>query len=102
MEGSPVGTFFGYQVAGLFESAQDVTKSPVQDQAAPGRFKYVDINGDNKITAADRTSIGNPNPDFTYGINLSLRYKNFDFSTFLYGSQGNDIFNAVKYYTYFP
>jgi TonB-dependent starch-binding outer membrane protein SusC len=101
-EGSPIGTFFGYKVIGLFQNDQDVAKSPVQDQAAPGRFKYADINGDNKITDADRTNIGNPNPDFTYGASISLRYKNFDFSTFLYGSQGNDIYNAVKYYNYFP
>ncbi|HMF73002.1 MAG TPA: hypothetical protein VK616_16095, partial [Flavitalea sp.] len=44
-----------------------------------------------------RTFIGNPNPDFTYGLNLSANYKNFDFSMMLYGSQGNDVFNSLRY-----
>lgn len=99
--GKPYGTFFGYQVVGLFQDAADIAKSPVQDDAEPGVFKYKDVNGDGKITADDRTIIGDPNPDFTYGINLSLSYKNFDFSSFFYGSAGNDIFNNNLYFTDF-
>jgi TonB-linked SusC/RagA family outer membrane protein len=91
--GHSMGQFFGYNVIGLFQSPADVSESPAQDGAAPGFFKYQDANGDNKITTDDRVFIGNPNPKFTYGINLSLTYKNFDLTTYLYGSQGNDIFN---------
>ncbi len=99
--GQAVSSFFGYDVVSLFQSDQDVTNSPIQSGAAPGRFKYRDVNGDKKITSADRTFIGNPNPDFTYGLNLGLNYKDFDFSAIFYGSQGNDVLNLVKWYTNF-
>ncbi|MGC4037238.1 MAG: TonB-dependent receptor [Chitinophagaceae bacterium] len=102
MEGHPYGTFFGYQVVGLFKDADDVAKSPTQDDATPGVFKFKDVNNDGKINADDRTIIGNPNPDFTYGLNLSLGYKSFDLSAFFFGSHGNDIFNQTLYYTDFP
>jgi TonB-linked SusC/RagA family outer membrane protein len=100
--GQPIGEFFGYKVIGIFQDASDVEKSPTQDQANPGRFKFADVNGDNVIDDQDRTWIGNPNPDFTYGLNINASYKNFDFSIFFYGSQGNDVVNYVKYWTYFP
>ncbi|HUS02969.1 MAG TPA: TonB-dependent receptor [Chitinophagaceae bacterium] len=102
MVGHPVGAFFGYDVVGLFQDAADVAKSPTQVDAQPGVFKYRDVNGDGKIDADDRTFIGDPNPDFTYGLNISFAYKNFDFSTFFFGSKGNDIFNQTKYFTDFP
>jgi TonB-dependent starch-binding outer membrane protein SusC len=101
-EGQPFGAFFGYRVIGLFQSADDVAKSPTQTDAEAGVFKYQDVNGDNKIDASDRTFIGDPNPDFTYGLNLSASYKNFDFSAFFFGSSGNDIFNNTLYFTDFP
>ena len=100
--GHPIGAFFGYQVIGLFQNWDDVNKSATQDQAAPGRFKYLDANGDKQINASDRVFFGNPNPKFSYGINLSASYKNFDFSTFLYGVSGNDVLNYTKYWTDFP
>lgn len=100
--GEPVGEFFGYQVIGFFQSAEDVQKSPTQPGAGPGLLKFADINGDGKIDANDRTFIGNPNPKFTSGLNIDLRYKNFDFSTFLYASVGNKDFNYVRYWTDFP
>lgn len=99
--GHPQGAFFGYQVVGLFKDAQEVASSPTQEDAAPGRFKYRDVNGDGKITPDDRTFFGNPNPDFTYGINLGVNYKDFDISAVFYGSQGNDVLNHVRYYTDF-
>jgi len=99
--GHPVGSFFGYAVERLFSSADDVSKSPSQEGAAPGRFKYKDIVHAGKITTDDRTFIGNPNPDFTYGINISLSYKGFDLATTFYGSHGNDVFNHVRYFTDF-
>lgn len=99
--GQPVSSFFGYKVLGLFQSDADVSTSPTQSGAAPGRFKYQDVNGDGQITAADRTFLGNPNPDFTYGLNLGVTYRNFDFSTTLFGSQGNEIYNTIKSFTHF-
>lgn len=99
--GHPIGSFYGYQVIGLFQSAADVAKSPTQTAAAPGRFKYKDVNGDGEITADDRTFFGDPNPDFTYGFNINASYKGFDFSMFLYGSQGNQNINYVRYWTDF-
>jgi TonB-linked SusC/RagA family outer membrane protein len=95
--GHPVSAFFGYDVIGFFKDDDDVAKSPVQQEAAPGRFKYRDVNGDGQITPDDRTFFGNPNPKFTYGVNLNASYKNFDFAMVLYGSQGNDVFNTLSY-----
>jgi hypothetical protein len=101
-EGHPVQAFYGYRVVGLFQSDEDVSKSPTQTDAAPGLFKYAYINGDGKIDADDRTYLVDPNPDFTYGLNISFSYKNFDFSSFFFGSKGNDIFDNTKYFTDFP
>jgi TonB-linked SusC/RagA family outer membrane protein len=99
--GHPVSSFFGYDVIGLFSDAGDVAKSPTQTDAAPGRFKYRDVNGDGKITPSDRTFIGNPNPEFTYGLNVGISYKRFDIAAIVYGSQGNDVHNQIRNYTDF-
>ncbi|HVZ57849.1 MAG TPA: TonB-dependent receptor [Chitinophagaceae bacterium] len=96
--GHPISSFFGYKVIGLFQDASDVSKSPTQADAAPGRFKYADVNGDGQITADDRTFIGNPNPKMSLGLNIGITYKNFDFSTFMYGTFGNDVYNYTKYW----
>lgn len=101
MVGHPMSAFYGYQVVGLFKDAAEVSSAAVQDGAEPGFFRYADINNDKVIDPKDRTFIGNPNPDFTYGLNLAFTYKNFDISTFLYGSQGNDIFNNNKWWVDF-
>jgi hypothetical protein len=97
----PIGAFYGYQVNGLFKDANDVAKSATQDGAAPGRFKYLDANGDGQITPDDRVFFGNPNPKFTYGFTINATYKNFDLSMFFYGSAGNDVISYVKYWTDF-
>ncbi len=94
--GHAAGSFYGYKIIGFFKNSTDVSKSPVQQDAAPGRFKYRDANHDGVIDDNDRVFIGNPNPKFTLGISLGLSYKHFDFSTFLYGSFGNDVYNALK------
>ena len=105
--GYPISSFFGYKITGLFKDDADVAKSPTQDGAKPGRFKYADVNGrdanglltgkpDGKITEADRVHFGNPNPKFTLGVTLGVYYKSFDFSTFFYGSFGNDVLNAIN------
>jgi TonB-linked SusC/RagA family outer membrane protein len=100
--GQPMGEFYGYVVERLFRDAADVTGSPTQESAAPGFFKYKDVNNDGKITPDDRTFFGNPNPNFTYSFTLNATYKNFDANAFFYGSQGNKNINYVKYWTDFP
>src|SRR5690606_12577755 len=99
--GEPVSSFFGYDVQGIFQNDDEVASSATQNSAAPGRFRYRDVDGDGEITSDDRTFIGNPNPDFTYGANLALTYKKFDVTAIFYGSQGNDIFNTTKNLTDF-
>jgi TonB-linked SusC/RagA family outer membrane protein len=99
--GHPIGEFFGYQTEGIYQNASQVSSIPGYAGAAPGSFIYKDVDGDGKITPNDRTWIGNPNPTFTYGVNINASYKRFDFSMVLYGSQGNKDFNYVKYWTDF-
>jgi TonB-linked SusC/RagA family outer membrane protein len=99
--GHPVGAFFGYQVAGLFQNWKEAQASN-QTDAAPGRLKFADVNHDGKITPDDRTFFGNPNPKFVAGLNISVSYKNFDFFTLLYASVGNKVYNSVKNTTDFP
>lgn len=96
--GRALSEFYGYQVLGLFQSQADVDAHASQDGAEPGFFKFADIDGDGVITPDDRTYIGNPNPDFTYGLNLGLNYKNFDLTAFFFGSQGNDVFNYNRWW----
>ncbi len=100
-EGHPVSSFYGYNVIGLFNSDEEVASAPTQDAAAPGRFRYEDVDGDNKITIEDRVHLGDPNPDFTGGLNITMAYKNFDLYTFFYGSVGNKIANLNRSYLYF-
>ncbi|MGY6545129.1 SusC/RagA family TonB-linked outer membrane protein [Arthrospiribacter ruber] len=99
--GNPMSAFFGYQVEGIFQSQEEVNSAPTQAFAAPGRFRFADVNGDGVIGPDDRVVLGSPIPDFTAGINLSLGYQNWDFSTFLFASVGNDIYNFTKWYTDF-
>ncbi|MFI5187135.1 MAG: SusC/RagA family TonB-linked outer membrane protein, partial [Chitinophagales bacterium] len=93
--GYPIGSFYGYKIIGFFRDAEDIVKSPQQEAASPGRFKYLDANGDGVINEADEIHFGNPNPKFTLGFNGAINYKNFDFSTFIYGSFGNDVLNSL-------
>jgi len=97
--GAPLGAFYGYQVAGIYQDAADVAGSPGYTGARVGGFKFADLNGDGKIDAADRTIIGNPHPDFNYSLSLSASYKRFDLSMFFNGSQGNDLFDLTRQYT---
>jgi TonB-linked SusC/RagA family outer membrane protein len=94
--GEPIGAFYGYKTAGFFRDAADVAAWPKQDGAAPGRLKFVDTNGDGKITLADRTIIGSPHPKFTGGLDLTARRWGWEASTTLYGTFGNKIFDVQK------
>ncbi|MEZ0540848.1 SusC/RagA family TonB-linked outer membrane protein [Fibrella arboris] len=99
--GYSLSAFYGYQVLGLFQSKAEVDGAPTQEGAAPGRFRYADINGDGKITADDRTYLGSPVPKFTGGLNLKFTYKAFDIEMYGYTSIGNKIFNQSKWFTDF-
>lgn len=94
--GHPMGAQVGYIADGIFKSQDEIDNSAVQDGAALGRIRWKDLNGDNKITEADQDWIYNPVPDFTYGFNLYLEYKNFDFTMFWQGVQGVDIISDLK------
>ncbi|MBD3631113.1 SusC/RagA family TonB-linked outer membrane protein [Cyclobacterium sp.] len=90
--GLPLNSYYGFVVDGIFQQNDDIENSP-QPLAQPGELKYRDVNGDGQISPADRDILGSPFPDFTYGINNSFTYKNFDLSFFLQGVQGSQIFN---------
>jgi hypothetical protein len=96
-----LSSFYGYKTVGFFQSAEDVAASPKQDGAAPGRFKFADVNGDNRIDPNDRVYMGTPIPKFTYGLNLQANYKAFTIEAFFYGKAGNDIVNFSKWFTDF-
>jgi hypothetical protein len=109
--GHPVGAFYGYQIAGFWNSpeeittadqaAQHATDNPAavyQPDAGLGRFRYADVNKDGQVTTDDRTFLGNPNPKFNYGFNLRASYKDFDMSFFLYGVYGNKVWNVTSYW----
>lgn len=81
-EGEPLGKFWGLISEGVNPDTGDI--------------KYTDLNGDGKISADDKTYIGDPNPDFTFGMTNNFSYKNFTLSVFLQGSYGNDIYNASR------
>ncbi len=109
--GHSVGQFFGYNIVGFWNSQAEVDEANQQAQQilgdpsaeyqsdiGVGRFRYEDTNGDGLISSEDRKFLGNPNPDFTAGLNIELTYKNWDFSMFLYGVYGNDIWNQVTWW----
>jgi TonB-linked SusC/RagA family outer membrane protein len=95
-KGFAPGYFYGYKTDGLFQNTGEIARHATQQGAVPGDIRFVDINGDGAITAADQTVIGNPFPDFTAGWTLNLGYKNFDFTAFTYASVGNDIYRAYE------
>ncbi len=94
--GLPIGAFYGYVVDGLYQSYADILGSPSSTigDVAPGDFKYRDVNGDGKITADDRTMIGDPTPDFTYGFSLGTNYKGFFIDADFYGVYGNEVYRG--------
>ncbi|MEM9525749.1 MAG: SusC/RagA family TonB-linked outer membrane protein, partial [Bacteroidota bacterium] len=93
--GDPIYSFYGFQTMGLFQSDAEIAEAPTQENAVPGDVRFVDLNGDGVISADDRTIIGSYLPDFTYGVSFGASYGNFDFSLFLQGSQGNDVYNGM-------
>ncbi len=106
--GQPLYNFYGYVVEGVYTDLEDIQNSPKSDHYPSdgvfnpnstvwvGDLKFKDVNGDGKIDENDRTVIGNPLPDFTFGFNNTFRYKNFDLSIFINGSVGNDVLNYTS------
>ncbi len=95
--GLPIGAFYGYVVEGLYQSYADILASPVASALGsyrPGDFKFKDVNGDGKITADDRTFIGNPTPKFYYGANINFAYRNLSLAVDMGGVYGNQIFRT--------
>lgn len=99
--GEPLYQFYGYVTDGVYQDMDDLLNSPRREGAPISRtqgtwvgdIKYKDLNGDGKINTEDMTIIGDPNPAFTGGITNTVTYKGFEFSLFITGSYGNDVYN---------
>ncbi|HEA31521.1 MAG TPA: TonB-dependent receptor, partial [Leeuwenhoekiella sp.] len=105
VQGEALGKYYGYKVKGLFTSLDQIADAPTQfgipfseEQGDNylGDIQYVDVNEDGVINEQDRTYIGSPHPDFTFGFTNNFSYKNFDLSVFLQGSYGNDLLNLTR------
>lgn len=110
--GMPIAYFYGFEVEGLYQTQEEIDQLDAKAQeilgderasydnrkAQPGDVKIRDVNEDGIINAEDKTFIGSPHPDLTYGVNLELEYKGFDLSVFGQGVYGNEIFMATLYY----
>lgn len=94
--GHPMGAQVGYVADGIFKSQEEIDNHATQDGAGIGRIRWKDIDHNGKITEADQEWIYNPVPDFMYGFNIYLEYKNFDFTAFFQGVQGVDIISDLK------
>lgn len=100
--GQPLQAFFGYETEGIFQNQAEITNSGYTSEfitdsgIEPGDFKYKDQNGDGVIDDADRVVLGSYLPDLTYGLNLSVSYKNVDFSANFQGQKGHSILNRKR------
>ncbi len=100
--GLPIAYFWGYKTDGIFQNRAEVLQHQnsegklLQPDAEPGDVRFVDVNGDGVIDEKDRTKIGNPTPDWTFGLNASFDYRQFDFSMLIIGTYGNDVFNGMQ------
>lgn len=99
--GRPIGSMYGYVADGIFKTQDDLDQHVRQDGKAIGRIRYRDVNNDGTINDNDRTWIGDPFPDFSYGLNINLAYKNFDLTVYFQGIGNVDVVNTVKYTTDF-
>lgn len=105
-EGGEIGMFYGYQTDGLFNTEDELASwvnakgTPIQPNAGLGDVKFIDQDGNGKIDEKDRIDLGSAIPDFTYGINASASYKNFDLNISLQGTQGSEIVNGMYFILY--
>lgn len=98
--GFPISSFHGYEVDGKFLTQADLDALDMTGKTLGG-LRFRDLNGDGQINDDDLTVIGNPHPDFTLGFNLGISFKNFDFTAFINGSFGNEIYNYTRLFTHF-
>ena len=96
----PYGSIVGYVVDGLYQNREEVLASG-QENARVGGLKYADLDGNGVIDSRDQTWIFNPVPNFSWGLNVELGYKDFDFTMFWQGVQGVDVYNGQKFQTDF-
>ncbi|MEM7162517.1 MAG: TonB-dependent receptor [Bacteroidota bacterium] len=96
--GQPIAYFYGFETAGIFQTDEAAAANLAQPDAQAGDIIFVDQNSDGVIDGNDKVMIGNPHPDFTFGLVLEAEYKNFDWSVFLQGTSGNDLFNGMFRY----
>lgn len=94
--GHPMGAQVGYVADGIFKSQEEIDNHAIQEGAGLGRIRWKDLDGNKRITEADQDWIYDPTPAFTYGFNIYLEYKNFDFTMFWQGVQGVDIISDLK------
>ncbi len=100
MVGEPIGSFYGYQVIGVFQNDEEIDayvkgSQVIQPTAQPGDFKFKDVNNDGTIDGKDRVTLGNPNARRYYGINTNFGYKGFDLTLDFQGVSGVEVYNAV-------
>ena len=94
--GHPMGAQAGYIYDGIFKSQEEIDNHAVQNGAGIGRIRWKDLNNDGVISEADQDWIYSPVPDFTWGLNVYLEYKNWDFTMFWQGAQGVDVISDLK------
>jgi TonB-linked SusC/RagA family outer membrane protein len=95
-EGQPVGMLYGMVHDGVYVNQEEFENSPKHATSQVGTAKFIDTNGDGVITADDATAIGNPHPDFVFGMTNEFRYRNFDFSFSISGTYGNDVLRGAE------
>ena len=95
--GEPLGTFYGYQFKGIVQSEEQAATLTPQtiNKLEPGNPYYEDVNGDGVVNTEDQTTLGNSQPKFTYGLNSTLKYKNWDLFVNFAGSYGNKLYNGL-------
>lgn len=98
--GQPISSFFGYDVVGIFRDDAEVASAATQDGAAPGRFRFRDVNGDGEITVDDRVILGSPVPDFTGGLTAKFNWNGIDLEIYSFLSVGAEIYNISKVFTH--
>ncbi|GAA4307175.1 SusC/RagA family TonB-linked outer membrane protein [Aestuariibaculum suncheonense] len=107
-EGAALRSYYGFFIDGLFQEGDDIANSPTPSEGfQPGMPRFRDVSGpdgvpDGKITADDRSVLGSPFPDYTFGIRNQFRYKNFTLDVFINGSQGAETFDAYIAETIYP
>jgi hypothetical protein len=100
--GQAVNSFYGFKTLGIFQTVEEIDEyrnaqgNLIQPNAVPGDFRWQDTNGDGTITEQDRQFIGDPTPDWSYGLTVNVYYKNFDVTIFGQGVAGNQIFQGLR------